>query len=406
MSYIFEKILLSLFSFIIMVSSSSAFACTGFTMSKDDKILVGNNEDWFDPDPYINVYPSEDEKYGRIFFEFPWPPHSPTFLIPFGGINDKGLVFDRFLHPTLKPIKSWYKPKYPGDLVEYAMDICETVKEVIDLFDKYNLYFMKDFQLFIVDRTGNSAIIEGDEIIYKGGDFQVVTNFLQSRPEHGWYPCWRYDTVLNILENIDELSIEYFSNICNIVHQEEEYPTIFSNIYDLNNNIIYLYHHYNYEKVISINITEEFRKGRNTYYLPSLFEPDNNTKPEKPSKPIGITSGRIKTEYLYRSKSTDPDGDHLYFLFDWGDNTNSSWIRSNQLGECTATHVWDNTGIYEVRVKVKDIYGFESNWSDPLSVNMPKNRDSSNIYLLKLFDLLIDRFPVLNFFMKILEMNL
>ena len=44
---------------------------------------------------------------------------------------------------------------------------------------------MDDIQGFFVDRTGNSVIIEGDEVIYKQGNYQVVTNYLQNHPELG-----------------------------------------------------------------------------------------------------------------------------------------------------------------------------------------------------------------------------
>ena len=104
---------------------------------------------------------------------------------------------------------------------------------------------MADFQYFIVDRFGNSAIIEGDEIIYREGSYQVITNFLQSDPEHGWYPCWRYDTAVNMLESMEELTVEYFAQICEATHQEGAYPTVYSYVNDLQNNIMYLYHYYN-----------------------------------------------------------------------------------------------------------------------------------------------------------------
>ncbi len=364
--------LIAILATLIVTTSSSVSACTGFTASQGDTVLVGNNEDWFDPDPYIRVYPPENEKYGRIFFEFEWPPEDPAFYVPFGGINDHGLVFDIFLHPPLKPVNSWMKPRYHGDLMAHCMEVCRTVEEVLEIFDMYNLDFMEDIQYFVVDRAGSSAIIEGDEIIYKQGSYQVVTNFLQSNPEHGWYPCWRYETAVSMLEDMTELSIDYFKSICNATHQEGAYPTVYSNIYDIKNGVIYLYHYYDYENVVILNISEEFELGEHSYHLPSLFG-NANQEPNKPTKPFGPLSGKARSEYTYTSSATDPERNKIYYLFDWGDGTNSEWFGPYNSGdECSVSHAWDGQGSYEIKVKAKDVYGAESEWSEPLPISMPK----------------------------------
>ena len=80
----------------------------------------------------------------------------------------------------------------------------------------------------------------------------------------------------------------------------------------------------------------------------------------------------------------------LFYYFDWGDGTNSGWIGYYQSGEpCIVSHEWSEQGIYEIKVKAKDIYGQESNWSDPLPITMPY---SFNRSLLELLDWLFQRF--------------
>jgi len=102
------------------------------------------------------------------------------------------------------------------------------------------------------------------------------------------------------------------------------------------------------------------------------FEPLNNA-PNTPEKPTGRTSGKTNNEYSYTSKTTDPEGDKIYYLFSWGQNKNSGWIGPLESGtSCTASNSWDEDGAYIVKVKAKDIYGWESGWSDPLNVVMPK----------------------------------
>jgi hypothetical protein len=86
----------------------------------------------------------------------------------------------------------------------------------------------------------------------------------------------------------------------------------------------------------------------------------------------------------------DPDTDNLYYWFDWGDGSNSDWLGPYKSGETiTTTYTWESEGTYQVKVKTLDIlgaetdYGIESEWSDPLSVSMPRNKININTQLLQ-----------------------
>lgn len=370
--------------------SGSAVACTGFMAVDDDSVLMGNNEDWLYPDTYLWFYPSEAGKHGRMYIKCVYPiPSDPEYLSSFAGLNDQGLCFDVFLHPSLLPVNSSDKPVFHGDLMAYCLGVCSTVDEVLVLFNEYNLEFMEDIQYFVVDASGDSVIIEGDHIIPKQGSFQVVTNFLQSNPGQGWYPCWRYDTAVRMLENMNEVSVEYFRDICAATHQEGMYPTIFSYVVDFNAGLIHLYHYYSYDTVVTFHLAEELSLGVHSYYLPGLFEPDGNKPPRVPDRPDGLTSGRVGVECTYSSVSSDVDDTVVYYLFDWGDGTTSTWVKQQGNGDGVATHTWTVQGTYEVKVKAKDIYGRESNWSEPLPITMPY------VYqpIPQFFEWLFQRFP-------------
>ncbi|UCF49320.1 MAG: PKD domain-containing protein, partial [Thermoplasmatales archaeon] len=98
---------------------------------------------------------------------------------------------------------------------------------------------------------------------------------------------------------------------------------------------------------------------------------NDNYPPMTPVKPKGPSSGEASVEYEYISNTTDPDGDDIYFLFDWGDGTNSSWIGPFASGvETNAPHIWQEKGFYKVKVKAKDVYGSESSWSESLDVEI------------------------------------
>ena len=74
--------------------------------------------------------------------------------------------------------------------------------------------------------------------------------------------------------------------------------------------------------------------------------------PNKPSKPSGPNSGKPGTSYEYSSSTTDNEGDQVYYLFDWGDGTDSGWIGPYNSGdECSVSHTWTRRGSYEIKAK-------------------------------------------------------
>ena len=94
-----------------------------------------------------------------------------------------------------------------------------------------------------------------------------------------------------------------------------------------------------------------------------------NSPPNTPIIPSGKTNGRINRNYRYRTSTTDPNGDQVYYWFDWDDGTNSGWLGPYNSGRTISTnHKWTSEGTYEVIVKAKDSHGAESGWSDPLTV--------------------------------------
>jgi hypothetical protein len=98
----------------------------------------------------------------------------------------------------------------------------------------------------------------------------------------------------------------------------------------------------------------------------------SNQFPTTPSKPTGYMSCEIGEVYQYTTSSSDPDGDDIWYFFDWGDDTNSSIGPYPSGEEVTVEHQWTEEGNYDIKVKVMDEHYAESNWSEPLTVSMPK----------------------------------
>jgi len=259
--------------FLINGLNSIALGCTGFTASDDSNVFVGNNEDLsLLADPQIRIIPPSGNNYGRVVFYCKWPyPFNTGIYSAFGGMNDQGLFFDIYSTPYFVQTNPTDKPTYNQDIFAYCIKTCANVDEVVNVFNTYYIPYMDDIQGFFVDKSGNSVIIEGDEFIYKQGNYQVVTNFLQSHPNLGGYPCWRYETAVSMLENNNDLSVNYFKEICEAVHVDRIVlpdfilDTVYSNICDLKNGIMYYNFFHDYNTFLEIHIPEIFELGFQKY---------------------------------------------------------------------------------------------------------------------------------------------
>jgi hypothetical protein len=126
-----------------------------------------------------------------------------------------------------------------------------------------------------------------------------------------------------------------------------------------------------------------------------------NHPPEKPAKPSGSASGEAGTVYTYTSSATDPEQNQVYYLFDWGDGSDSGWIGPYNSGDDgSASHSWNEQGDYEIKVKAKDTNGIESEWSDPLPISMPKNK-VINTPFLRFLENHPHMFPLLRQFLRL-----
>jgi hypothetical protein len=116
-----------------------------------------------------------------------------------------------------------------------------------------------------------------------------------------------------------------------------------------------------------------------------------NHPPDKPTKPSGPTSGKAGEEFTYRSSTSDPDGDQVWYMWDCGDGKNSGWLGPYNSGvTINTTRNWTVKGSYSIKVKAKDTLGAESPWSDSLPITMPYTYKPP---LIQFLDWLFQRFP-------------
>jgi hypothetical protein len=98
----------------------------------------------------------------------------------------------------------------------------------------------------------------------------------------------------------------------------------------------------------------------------------DNDPPDSPALPSGPTSGTNKASYRYATSANDPDGDHVKYVFDWGDKT-TSWTGLDYIDSGTkesVSHKWSRAGTYQVKAMALDDKGATSGWSGSLTINI------------------------------------
>jgi hypothetical protein len=98
----------------------------------------------------------------------------------------------------------------------------------------------------------------------------------------------------------------------------------------------------------------------------NLFYP-----PIDPPAIEGPITGKPEKEYEYTVVTTDPEGNPIYYILDWGDGTRSDWLGPYNSGEpVVVSHTWSEVGHYNIRVGAKTVEGAGSKWSEPFSLEI------------------------------------
>ena len=109
--------------------------------------------------------------------------------------------------------------------------------------------------------------------------------------------------------------------------------------------------------------------GTERQVSPSAWE--GNLPAGQPAGPAGPTSGFTGLVYQYSTYATDPEGDPVFYRFDWGDNTLSDWLGPFASGvACVASHQWPQAGTYDARAAAKDEWDHMGERSEPLIVTI------------------------------------
>jgi hypothetical protein len=263
-----KKIFVFLLFSLILFSFSPAHTCTMVMASKNGNVLAGNNEDWKNPKTIVKFIPASTDEFGRVCFGF-------DDGYAQGGMNDQGLFIDgNAISPTdYKPSPA--KENYNGPMIDYILASCATIDDAIVFFEKYNTPGLRQARFPISDKSGASMVVEWAEgkvqFVRPDSWYQISTNFVFTNVRDGKYPCSRYNIADTLFQGTAELSVDLIRAILSSTHQENNYPTVYSNIFDLKNGIGYVYNFHNFEEVWVFNLADELKKGEKTYNLPKQF---------------------------------------------------------------------------------------------------------------------------------------
>ena len=100
-----------------------------------------------------------------------------------------------------------------------------------------------------------------------------------------------------------------------------------------------------------------------TYAIPAA-----NGAPTAPAVPNGPAAAMVGSSAAFTTSATDPNGDTIDYLYDWGNGANSGW------GVAARSYAWPVPGSYVVKVQARDSKGAASAWSGGKAVTVSQNQ--------------------------------
>jgi len=111
--------------------------------------------------------------------------------------------------------------------------------------------------------------------------------------------------------------------------------------------------------------------------------------PAVPEMPSGPTAGETGVDCDFWTSTTDPEEDSIFYWFDWGDGSSTGWLGPFPSGDtCGASNSWSDPETYDVKVKARDVYDHESDWSEALVITVYARGDCNGDGIINVGDVL------------------
>lgn len=261
----------TLFCFIYSTSFvQNLYGCSMFKITLHGKTMVGNNEDYWNPNTRIWFEKGKTRKYGVCYVGYDnfWPQ---------GGMNEAGLVFDGFAMPYLAIKDTIGKKELDANFLKIIMEKYSDVNEVKKYFANHNLTGLETSMFLFIDKTGRYLVVQGDSLITGNDQYYILSNFYPSQiKDESKIDIPFYHKAKRLLESYRDTSISFCTSVMDTMHQERDWGggTMYTTLYDLKEGIIYLYYFHNYNHVVTFNLKQELEKGNHIFIMPKLFPED------------------------------------------------------------------------------------------------------------------------------------
>ena len=248
----------------------NSYGCSMFKITLHGKTMVGNNEDYWNPNTRIWFEKGSVGKYGVAYVGFDnfWPQ---------GGMNEAGLVFDGFSMDYLAIKDTLGKMSLSTNFLKEIMGKYSNVEEVKKYFANHNLSGLEASMYLFIDKTGKYLVVQGDSLITGNNQYYILSNFYPSQVKNeSEIDIPFYHKAKKLMESNKNTSINFCSSVMDTMHQERDWGagTMYTTLYDLKEGIIYLYFFHDYKHVVKFNLKEELAKGDHILIMPKLF-PEN-----------------------------------------------------------------------------------------------------------------------------------
>lgn len=266
-----SKTTILLISLLIFLQPIAAGACTVVIAWKGDRVWVGNNEDWFDLDAKYWYEPAgKKDKYGAVFFGFKGEGKYAQ-----GGMNEKGLFFDGLYIDKVKLKKETRKGRKasPTHIFKNILHRAATVEEALQILDQYYVPFIKSAQMVIADSSGDYAVINVNGVTRRKlakESYVVISNFPaeQLQPSS---PVLGYQDACSIFENSSNPGLEEVTAALEVSHQNGKVKSVYSNVFDLTDQVIYNYYLYDYSTSHRIDFNKQLPEPGKMVYFEDIF---------------------------------------------------------------------------------------------------------------------------------------
>jgi len=244
-----------------LVLSLPCFPCSVFSYREGARAYFCGNEDWSFTDPAFRSFPARKGSYAYLLLG--WMSYLPSY--PQAGVNSEGLCFDWAMVPQQSYSGDPSKESLAIDFTVDALRSCKDVGEFLAYIRGKEIPNLGQEHLMVADRSGRSCVIEyakGHVALVEGDrEYQCITNFCLTNPGLGGYPCARFSKLEAFFKEGGEKSGR-LGEILNAAHQDGQYPTIYSYIFDLGAMRMTLFYNHDYSRKLEYSLAELFKKAQ------------------------------------------------------------------------------------------------------------------------------------------------